>query len=88
MRGKKHKLGLNFLNLNLENFLIQNLELVDWIVSVIYNLLIFIHRFIDLSPNSVDDLLKVDVFYMVITGCENGCIRVIQPIVEHSEYPV
>ena len=40
-KRKKHKLGLNFLNLNLEIFWIQNLELVDWIVSVIYNMLIF-----------------------------------------------
>lgn len=52
-------------------------------------------RFIDLSPNSVDALLKLDED-RVITGSENGLIslvgilpnRIIQPIAEHSEYPV
>ncbi|KAA8532098.1 hypothetical protein F0562_006760 [Nyssa sinensis] len=52
-------------------------------------------RFVDLSPNSVDALLKVDED-RVITGSENGLIslvgilpnRIIQPIAEHSEYPV
>ncbi|XP_073121565.1 WD repeat-containing protein JIP5-like [Henckelia pumila] len=52
-------------------------------------------RFIDLSPNSVDALLKLDED-RIITGSENGIIslvgilpnRVIQPIAEHSEYPV
>ncbi|XP_075501746.1 WD repeat-containing protein 55 [Primulina tabacum] len=52
-------------------------------------------RFVDLSPNSVDALLKLDED-RVITGSENGIIsligilpnRVIQPIAEHSEYPV
>ncbi|KAL0283822.1 UNVERIFIED_CONTAM: WD repeat-containing protein 55 [Sesamum angustifolium] len=44
-------------------------------------------RFIDLSPNSVDALLKLDED-RVITGSENGIIRIIQPIAEHSEYPV
>ncbi|KAI5683901.1 hypothetical protein M9H77_05129 [Catharanthus roseus] len=52
-------------------------------------------RFVDLSPNSVDALLKLDED-RVITGCENGLIslvgilpnRIIQPIAEHSEYPV
>nr|GMD24691.1 WD repeat-containing protein 55 [Ipomoea batatas] len=52
-------------------------------------------RFVDLSPNSVDALLKLDED-RVITGSENGLIslvgilpnRVIQPIAEHSEYPV
>ncbi|CAH9120154.1 unnamed protein product [Cuscuta epithymum] len=52
-------------------------------------------RFVDLSPNSVDTLLKLDED-RVIAGCENGLIslvgilpnRVIQPIAEHSEYPV
>ncbi|RVW28276.1 WD repeat-containing protein 55 [Vitis vinifera] len=52
-------------------------------------------RFIDLSPNSVDALLKLDED-SVITGSENGLIslvgilpnRIIQPIAEHSEYPV
>lgn len=52
-------------------------------------------RFIDLSPNSVDALLKLDED-RVITGCENGLIslvgilpnRIIQPIAEHSDCPV
>ncbi|KAG8368451.1 hypothetical protein BUALT_Bualt15G0046800 [Buddleja alternifolia] len=52
-------------------------------------------RFVDLSPNSVDALLKLDED-RVITGCENGLIslvgilpnRIIQPIAEHSGYPV
>ncbi|XP_059642078.1 WD repeat-containing protein 55 isoform X1 [Cornus florida] len=52
-------------------------------------------RFVDLSPNSVDVLLKLDED-RVITGSENGLIslvgilpnRIIQPIAEHSEYPV
>ncbi|KAL3630211.1 WD domain repeat-containing protein 55 [Castilleja foliolosa] len=52
-------------------------------------------RFVDLSPNSVDVLLKLDED-RVITGSDNGIIslvgilpnRIIQPIAEHSEYPV
>ncbi|KAL6545912.1 WD domain repeat-containing protein 55 [Orobanche gracilis] len=52
-------------------------------------------RFVDLSPNSVDVLLKLDED-RVITGSENGIIslvgilpnRIIQPIAEHSDYPV
>ncbi|XP_027079392.2 WD repeat-containing protein 55 [Coffea eugenioides] len=52
-------------------------------------------RFVDLSPNSVDALLKLDED-RVITGSENGLIslvgilpnRIIQPIAEHSEYPI
>ncbi|KAL3527321.1 hypothetical protein ACH5RR_011977 [Cinchona calisaya] len=52
-------------------------------------------RFVDLSPNSVDALLKLDE-ERVITGSENGLIslvgilpnRIIQPIAEHSEYPI
>ncbi|CAA2972869.1 WD repeat-containing 55 [Olea europaea subsp. europaea] len=52
-------------------------------------------RFVDLSPNSVDALLKLDED-RVIAGSENGIIsligilpnRIIQPIAEHSEYPV
>ncbi|CAB4286791.1 unnamed protein product [Prunus armeniaca] len=52
-------------------------------------------RFVDLSPNSVDVLLKLDEDRL-ITGSETGLIslvgilpnRVIQPIAEHSEYPV
>ncbi|XP_011080913.1 WD repeat-containing protein 55-like isoform X2 [Sesamum indicum] len=52
-------------------------------------------RFVDLSPNSVDALLKLDED-RVITGSENGIIslvgilpnRIVQPIAEHSEYPV
>ncbi|XP_015063541.1 WD repeat-containing protein 55 [Solanum pennellii] len=52
-------------------------------------------RFVDLSPNSIDALLKLDED-RVITGCENGLIslvgilpnKIIQPIGEHSEYPV
>ncbi|KAL3635169.1 hypothetical protein CASFOL_019716 [Castilleja foliolosa] len=52
-------------------------------------------RFVDLSPNFVDVLLKLDED-RVITGSENGIIslvcilpnRIIQPIAEHSEYPV
>ncbi|KAK6915233.1 WD40 repeat, partial [Dillenia turbinata] len=52
-------------------------------------------RFIALSPNSVDALLKLDED-RVITGSGNGLIslvgilpnRIIQPIAEHSEYPV
>ncbi|KAL2895978.1 WD repeat-containing protein 55 [Bienertia sinuspersici] len=52
-------------------------------------------RFIDLSPNPVDALLKYDED-RVITGSYNGLIslvgilpnRIIQPIAEHSEYPV
>ncbi|KAI8030711.1 WD repeat-containing protein 55 [Camellia lanceoleosa] len=51
--------------------------------------------FVDLSPNSVDALLKLDED-RVISGSENGLIslvgilpnRIIQPIAEHSEYPV
>ncbi|KAH6773115.1 transducin family protein / WD-40 repeat family protein [Perilla frutescens var. hirtella] len=64
-------------------------------------------RFVDLSPNSVDALLKSCLSNeiilnlkldenRVITGSENGIIslvnilpnRIIQPIAEHSEYPV
>ncbi|KAG6424082.1 hypothetical protein SASPL_114494 [Salvia splendens] len=52
-------------------------------------------RFVDLSPNSVDAMLKLDEDRL-ITGSENGIIslvgilpnRIIQPIAEHSEYPV
>ncbi|KAM2565727.1 hypothetical protein COP2_009192 [Malus domestica] len=52
-------------------------------------------RFVDLSPNSVDVLLKLDEDRL-IAGSETGLIslvgilpnRVIQPIAEHSEYPV
>ncbi|XP_042060487.1 WD repeat-containing protein 55-like [Salvia splendens] len=52
-------------------------------------------RFVDLSPNSVDAMLKLDE-ERLITGSENGIIslvgilpnRIIQPIAEHSEYPV
>ncbi|XAR58081.1 hypothetical protein NMG60_11026460 [Bertholletia excelsa] len=52
-------------------------------------------RFVDLSPNSVDALLKLDEDRL-ISGSENGLIsligilpnRIIQPIAEHSEYPV
>lgn len=52
-------------------------------------------RFVDLAPNSVDALLKLDEDRL-ITGSENGIIslvgilpnRIIQPIAEHSEYPV
>ncbi|CAL5366007.1 unnamed protein product [Camellia sinensis] len=44
-------------------------------------------RLVDLSPNSVDALLKLDED-RVISGSENGLIRIIQPIAEHSEYPV
>lgn len=52
-------------------------------------------RFVDLSPNSVEALLKLDE-ERVITGSENGIIslvgilpnRIIQPIAEHSEYAI
>ncbi|XP_044491774.1 WD repeat-containing protein 55 [Mangifera indica] len=52
-------------------------------------------RFTGLSPNSVDVLLKLDE-ERVITGSENGLIslvgilpnKIIQPIAEHSEYPI
>ncbi|KAG6421040.1 hypothetical protein SASPL_117589 [Salvia splendens] len=52
-------------------------------------------RFVDLSPNSVDAMLKLDE-ERLIAGSENGIIslvgilpnRIIQPIAEHSEYPV
>ncbi|XP_057958822.1 WD repeat-containing protein 55 isoform X2 [Malania oleifera] len=52
-------------------------------------------RFVNLCPNSVDALLKLDEDN-VITGAENGLIslvgilpnRIVQPIAEHSEYPV
>ncbi|MED6186148.1 WD domain repeat-containing protein 55 [Stylosanthes scabra] len=52
-------------------------------------------RFVDLSPNSVDTMLKLDED-RIITGSENGIInlvgilpnRILQPIAEHSEYPV
>lgn len=52
-------------------------------------------RFTALSPNPVNTLLKLDE-ERVIVGTENGLIslvgilpnRVIQPIAEHSEYPV
>lgn len=52
-------------------------------------------RFTALSPNPVNALLKLDE-ERVITGTENGLIslvgilpnRIIQPIAEHSEYPV
>ncbi|PKI67331.1 hypothetical protein CRG98_012280 [Punica granatum] len=52
-------------------------------------------RFVDLSPNSVDVLLKLDED-TIITGSENGLIslvgilpnRIIRPLAEHSEYPI
>ncbi|KAE8690073.1 protein cornichon-like protein 1-like [Hibiscus syriacus] len=52
-------------------------------------------RFVDLSHNSVEALLKLDEDRL-IADTENGLIslvgilpnRVIQPIAEHSEYPV
>ncbi|KAH1106635.1 hypothetical protein J1N35_010403 [Gossypium stocksii] len=52
-------------------------------------------RFVDLSPNSVEAMSKLDEDRL-ITGSENGLIslvgilpnRIIQPIAEHSEYPV
>ncbi|CAK7349359.1 unnamed protein product [Dovyalis caffra] len=52
-------------------------------------------RLTGLSPNSIDSLLKLDED-RVITGCENGLIslvgilpnRIIQPLAEHSEYPI
>ncbi|KAL8541526.1 hypothetical protein ACS0TY_002700 [Phlomoides rotata] len=52
-------------------------------------------RFVDLCPNPVDALLKLDED-RVITGSENGIIslvgilpnRIIQPIAEHSDLPV
>jgi len=52
-------------------------------------------RFIGLSPNSIDALLKLDED-RIITGSENGLIslvgilpnKIIKPIAEHSEYPV
>ncbi|KAF2291670.1 hypothetical protein GH714_028034 [Hevea brasiliensis] len=52
-------------------------------------------RFVGLSPNSVDALLKLDED-RVVTGSENGLIslvgilpnRIIQPLAEHSEYPI
>ncbi|KAK4774086.1 hypothetical protein SAY87_029105 [Trapa incisa] len=52
-------------------------------------------RFVDLSPNSVDVLLKLDED-RIITGSENGLIslvgilpnKIIRPLAEHSEYPV
>ncbi|GMH23996.1 hypothetical protein Nepgr_025839 [Nepenthes gracilis] len=52
-------------------------------------------RFIELSPNPVDALLKLDED-RVVTGSYNGLIslvnilpnRILQPIAEHSEYPV
>ncbi|KAJ4964985.1 hypothetical protein NE237_016834 [Protea cynaroides] len=52
-------------------------------------------RFINLCPNSVDALLKLDED-RVITGSENGLIslvgilpnKIIQPVAEHSEFPV
>ncbi|KAK2410282.1 WD repeat-containing protein [Trifolium repens] len=53
------------------------------------------YRFVDLSSNSIDAILKLDED-RIITGSENGMInmvgilpnRIIQPIAEHSEYPV
>ncbi|OAY57697.1 WD repeat-containing protein 55 [Manihot esculenta] len=52
-------------------------------------------RFTGLSPNSIDTLLKLDED-RIITGSENGLIslvgilpnRIIQPLAEHSEYPI
>ncbi|XVF61005.1 hypothetical protein PTKIN_Ptkin08bG0093400 [Pterospermum kingtungense] len=52
-------------------------------------------RFVDLSASSVEALLKLDEDKL-IAGSENGLIslvgilpnRIIQPIAEHSEYPV
>ncbi|WJX51955.1 hypothetical protein P8452_38110 [Trifolium repens] len=53
------------------------------------------YRFVDLSSNSIDAILKLDED-RIITGSENGMInmvgilpnRIIQPIAEHSKYPV
>ncbi|XP_030477205.1 WD repeat-containing protein 55 isoform X1 [Syzygium oleosum] len=52
-------------------------------------------RFVDLSPSSVDALLKLDED-RIIAGSENGLIsligilpnRIIQPIAEHSDHPI
>ncbi|CAN1173854.1 WD repeat-containing protein 55 [Linum perenne] len=52
-------------------------------------------RFLGLSPNSIDSMVKLDEDRL-IAGCENGVIslvgilpnRVIQPLAEHSEYPI
>lgn len=52
-------------------------------------------RFVDLSPNSIEALLKLDEDRL-ITASENGHIslvgilpnRIMQPIAEHSDYPV
>lgn len=52
-------------------------------------------RYLNLCPSSVDALLKLDEDAL-ITGTENGLInlvgispnRIIQPIAEHSEYPI
>ncbi|XP_065869300.1 WD repeat-containing protein 55 [Euphorbia lathyris] len=52
-------------------------------------------RFVGLSPNPVNALLKLDE-ERIITASENGLIslvgilpnRIIQPLAEHSEYPV
>ncbi|KAK3414752.1 WD repeat-containing protein 55 [Eucalyptus grandis] len=52
-------------------------------------------RFVDLSPSSVDALLKLDED-RIIAGTENGLIsligilpnRIIQPIAEHSDHPI
>ncbi|XP_028220514.1 WD repeat-containing protein 55-like isoform X3 [Glycine soja] len=64
-------------------------------VSDAMKLLATSDRFTDLSSNSIDAMLKLDED-RIITGSENRIInlvgilpnRVIQPIAEHSEYPV
>ncbi|XP_071926777.1 WD repeat-containing protein 55-like isoform X4 [Coffea arabica] len=69
----------------------------DWL-KIVYSWGFFKHcsdRFVDLFPNSVDALLKLDED-RVITGSENRLIsmvgilpnKIIQPIAEHSEYPI
>ncbi|XP_073525509.1 uncharacterized protein [Phyllobates terribilis] len=52
-------------------------------------------RFVDLSPNPIEVLLKLDED-RVITGSDNGIIslvsilpnKIVQPMAEHSEYPI
>ncbi|KAL3637425.1 hypothetical protein CASFOL_018593 [Castilleja foliolosa] len=74
--GKQHTLAIGFTKI-----LAKDIDCSD--------------RFVDHSPNFVDVLLKLDED-RVITGSENGIIslvgilpnRIIQPIAEHSEYPV
>ncbi|KAK8463736.1 hypothetical protein PHAVU_011G028501 [Phaseolus vulgaris] len=43
-------------------------------------------RFIDPSSNSIDAMLKVDEDRII--GSENGIIKIIQPIAEHSDCPI